>query len=232
MRLSWRDSLWLVVAIAVHAALLLTPLRTPAPVAKPETIVSVSLLAPPPIHKEPAIKEPEPVHDPEPAPPPREKPLQEMEPVLAEQPVTSEPEYEDEIPEQTLPDVPESFTTARLITSASELKWTLPEESQTRQLGVFKPRPEPANWQPAIELEENRFSEMYAPAETEILDRWLAADGSHNVVVNTPTGDTLCGRAKAWNPMSPLVEHIMMWRPCGGGGKRAFKMPERFMRTR
>jgi len=69
---------------------------------------------------------------------------------------------------------------------------------------------------------------MTVPEKTEIVDRWLAADGSHNVVIETTTGHTLCGSARPWNPMNPLVEHLMMFRPCGGWGKRAFEMPHRY----
>ena len=74
------------------------------------------------------------------------------------------------------------------------------------------------------------FNGMVLPNKTEIVDRWLAADGSQNVVVNTPDGHTLCGRARAWDPMQPLVEHVMQFRPCGGGGKRTFEMPRRHER--
>ena len=69
---------------------------------------------------------------------------------------------------------------------------------------------------------------MMAPAETQVIDRWLAAVGSHNVVVETSSGNTYCGRATAWNPMNPLFEPVMQYRPCGGGGKRTFTMPDRY----
>ena len=80
-------------------------------------------------------------------------------------------------------------------------------------------------------MEDNLFNGMVLPTKTEIVDRWLAADGTHNVVLNTPSGDTLCGRAQAWTPMNPLFEPIMTFWKCGGGGKRAFKMPDRYMRS-
>jgi len=78
-----------------------------------------------------------------------------------------------------------------------------------------------------ISIEDNLFNGMAPPNKTEIADRWLAADGSHNVVINTPSGQTFCGRALAWDPMQPLVEHVMQFRPCGGGGERTFKMTQR-----
>lgn len=74
--------------------------------------------------------------------------------------------------------------------------------------------------------EGNTFDGMMAPGESELVDRWQAADGSSNMVINTPNGETLCGRAEAWNPMQPLLEHLMMFRSCGGG-KRTFSMAAR-----
>lgn len=38
------------------------------------------------------------------------------------------------------------------------------------------------------------------------------------------------GHALPWNPMQPLMEHVMMCRPCGGGGERGFDMPRYKMR--
>jgi hypothetical protein len=92
-----------------------------------------------------------------------------------------------------------------------------------RQLGNIPARDQLPAWSPS----GNLFDGMVAPPETEIVDRWLAADGSQNVVVNLPSGETLCGRAEAWNPMQALVEHVMMFRSCGGGGKRTFEMASR-----
>ena len=89
----------------------------------------------------------------------------------------------------------------------------------------------PANWRPGIPSEPNRFAGLFARESVEIVDRWLAADGSHNVVINTPSGETYCGRAEAWSPLNPLLEPIMMWRPCGGGGKRTFDWPDRYRMT-
>lgn len=122
---------------------------------------------------------------------------------------------------------PTRLTAVRLLDSARMMEVLLPEQPDLRQLGQAPPLAIPSNWRPAIVLAANRFDGMVAPARTEILDRWLAADGSHNVVLETPGGHTLCGHALAWNPMQPLVEHLMLFRPCGGGGKRAFEMPDR-----
>jgi hypothetical protein len=113
----------------------------------------------------------------------------------------------------------------------SQFEWALPEKKSKGQLGVFTPRPLPENWRPRIIPTDTIFNGRMLPQKTGILDRWLAADGSQNVVINTPRGDTLCGRAEPWNPMSPLVEPVMMFRPCAGGGRRTFSMPDRYMRS-
>jgi hypothetical protein len=155
-------------------------------------------------------------------------------PVLAEKPATREgPAVDKEEPSAiSEPEVPLNTSTARLIESLNHINRVIPDHGKNRELGVHAPGQIPENWRPGIRLEENRFDGMVVPRRVEIVDRWLAADGSHNVVMNTPGGETLCGRAQAWNPMSPLLEPIMMFRRCGGGGKRGFKMPDRYMRAR
>ena len=128
-------------------------------------------------------------------------------------------------------------TVATLFDSIRQLSGTpqesdLHDDSRKRRLGQAMHSSRPANWSEGagaglLQQSPNRFHGMHAPASVEIVDRWLAADGSHNVVVNLPNGSTLCGNAQAWNPMQPLVEHVMLFRPCGGGGKRTFSMPTR-----
>ena len=68
---------------------------------------------------------------------------------------------------------------------------------------------------------------MVLPGKTEIVDRWLSVDGTQNVVINTPGGNTLCGRVEAWDPMQALDERLMHFRPCGGGGRRTFEINKR-----
>ena len=137
--------------------------------------------------------------------------------------------------EETREEVPASphviLSTALLLDSASQFDWPGLQVKNLLQLGVHTSRSMPDNWRAGIGVEENLFNGLVVPRKTEIVDRWLAADGSHNVVINTPTGDTLCGRALPWNPMQPLVEHVMQFRLCGGGGQRSFTMPQRVPRT-
>jgi hypothetical protein len=152
---------------------------------------------------------------------------------LEELPIEPDPVQTDA---EQLPAEPEAPTTHQLrewiVQSELDKSAIAPE----RQLGSARSYRPPANWRPHagapyLAESDNRFNGMAAPAEVEIVDRWLASDGSQNVVVNLPNGDTVCGRAEPWNPMQPLVEHIMMFRPCGGGGKRTFTMPDRYSQS-
>jgi len=181
-------------------------------------LVSISLIAP--RNEEPIIEKKEllPEQDlaPQQPPPPAEKPA-------PPEPIAMESSPGDPVVKTT---------TARLLDSASRFKWPSFEKDESRQLGVFVPQPIPQNWRPRIGVEDNLFNGMILPTKTEVVDRWLAADGSHKVVINTPSGETLCGRAQPWNPMNPEIEPIMAFWKCGGGGKRNFKMPERYMRSR
>jgi hypothetical protein len=118
-------------------------------------------------------------------------------------------------------------TTARLLDIAHRREWNLPEPSAAPRPKVFTPRA-PADRRSGIPLSGTPAENEALPARTAIVDQWLAADGSHNVMIRTATGQVLCGRAEAWNPMSPLVEPVMMYRACGNG-RRTFEMPERVL---
>ena len=213
-----RDVLWLLAAVLFHALLLAIPVHlAETPQARPQR-VEIAL--------RPNWR------------PPTPSPLQTVtavehaSPAIPELPAAktaSAIEQQDAAPLQAdLPQPPAPMLSlARLLDSASRIKWDSPAERANRRLGVFTPRPAPENWRPRILVEDNRFDDAILPTRTLVIDRWLAADGSHNVVIETPTGHTLCGRAEPWNPMSPLYEPIMMFRPCGGGGERSFKMPRR-----
>lgn len=108
------------------------------------------------------------------------------------------------------------LTTARLLDHANRLRWPLPEHDPHRNLG----EPLPGR---AIE----RPGEAGPAATIEIMDRWLAPDGSHNVLIRTASGDLLCGRADAWDPLRPLVEPVMTYRNCGSAGP-TFEWPDRY----
>jgi len=213
----WNHSIiaWLAVALCLHGLLLLIPLHKAQPPGEPEPLLLVQLQQPPAPQAVPAP----PQIQPEPT-----KPV--TPPVLAElpPPVTEPAGQEKEAEEEKTP-----WSAARLNQTVRNLQLDEPGTAPGRQLGIHQQQELPPNWRAgmgaeSVQVEANRFSEMYAPAEVEIVDRWLAADGSHNVVVNLPNGDTVCGRANAWNPMQPLVEHVMLFRKCSGGGKRTFSM--------
>lgn len=216
-----QDSLWLCLAIVFHALLLLIPVLQKNDTSTSTAPLNITLLAPPPI-EQPFVQEPETRKN--------ELPAVKNKTVVAdEQPVpdlTSLEEPEDR-PDQEPPVKEVILTAARLLDSANKIEWPAPDEDNSRRLGVFVPQALPENWRSGISSEDNLFNGMVLPDKTEIVDLWLAADGSHNVVINTPSGQTFCGRAQAWDPMQPLVEHVMQFRPCGGGGKRTFEMTQR-----
>jgi len=118
-------------------------------------------------------------------------------------------------------------TTARLLDIAHRREWNLPEPPAAPRPGVFAPHAPPER-QSGIPQSGAPAENRALPGSTMIVDQWLAADGSHNVMVRTSSGQVLCGRAEAWNPMSPLVEPVMMYRACGNG-RRTFEMPERVL---
>jgi hypothetical protein len=219
LRLSKRDGIFFAVALLLHGALLLIPFKQLPSVQDLPRVLTLSLLASP----EPKAAT---VTPPVPIPP------QERTTPAANSASRHEPPPQDILPrepEQTEPEVPKDpVTTARLVDSASRLKWSFPKEKEQRQLGVHQAQEIPENWRPGISLEDNLFNGMTVPEKTEVVDQWLADDGSYNVVINTTWGETLCGRKQAWDPMNPMLEHLTLFRKCGGGGKRSFKMPDRF----
>lgn len=213
----------LALTLLLHALLLLIPVRKAAQ--QPLASSLVVRLTPAPVQQPAALPDPVPRRENQAEQLPEQAPFPEPDPIVL--PVTPEPLAAAEEDDKT------DLSAATLIRSVQDLEMTRRDAPSSRKLGIHQHQDPPANWKPgsgaeALHTEANRFSESYAPAKLEIVDRWLAADGSHNVVVNLPNGETLCGRAEAWNPMQPLVEHVMMFRTCGGGGKRTFdmKIPE------
>jgi hypothetical protein len=223
-RLKATDLVWLGIAVLLHSVLLLIPYSIPAPPARPEAVkVTIEMTQIEEAEPAPKLPQEEPLVSPELLPLPKplsHEPLPTSERTEAEFAVVEE--LEKEQADETRP-----IGTAILLHSASAMKWAAKEEVQPRHLGIHYPVPQPENWRPSLTQEDNSFNDMMVPARTEVVDHWLAADGSRNVVINTTTGHTICGRGQAWNPMQPLVAHVMMFRPCGGGGKRTFEMPHR-----
>lgn len=210
---------WLLFAALVHSSLLLAPLHRdlqPAEALHRLTVLLQRSARPQQTDPEPALRGQ--------SVPPAMAQSQDVESPAELKPQPATPPASPETPAG----LPPALSAAHLIDLASRQEWNLNSPSDTRDLGAYRPQPQPENWRRGIQREANRFDGMIVPDEVEVVDRWLAADGSHNVVVNAPSGDTYCGRAEAWSPINPLFEPIMMWRPCGGGGKRSFEMPERY----
>jgi hypothetical protein len=217
-RFAW----WLAVAVLLHALLLLIPARQyqlPDPMLRTLTVVlSKTLRAPPPANPaESSRRDAAPVER-RLAPP--GGPNADMPPAVAPRAAPPLPAVDTGVqPDATHPPI----TTARLLDFAHRREWNLHEPSLAPGPGVFRPQRPPPNWRSGTPAEGTA-----PPAKTAIVDQWLAADGSHNVMVRTATGQVLCGRAEAWNPMSPLVEPVMMYRACGNG-PRTFEMPDRVL---
>jgi len=204
--------MWLCLAIALHGLLLLIPARPGAPTTASIVPLNIRLLAPPAIEK-PFVRET----------------VQLTDKDIATENVTETPALLEKLELASQETIREGVIpgTARLLDSAIEMEWPLPAVDDSRRLGVFVPQSLPENRRSGISIEDNLFNGMVLPDRTEVVDRWLSLDGTQNVVINTPRGHTLCGRAQAWRPMQPLVEHVMLFRLCGGGGKRTFEMKKR-----
>jgi hypothetical protein len=141
--------------------------------------------------------------------------------------VTPEPDLPTAQPIQETPGT--HLTTALLLESASRREWQAPRFPATRLPQENSSGTLPRNWtDPVLPIFSNRFKDVVLPESVEIIDRWRDPDGTIQVVLHTPKGETICGRAAPWNPMEPLVEPVMMMRLCGGGGKRKlqFTLPE------
>ncbi len=211
-----REFLWLCFAIVLHAGLLLIPISHEPAMQTSASPVMLTLLVES-VVPEPAIE--------------AIKPVQTKLP----QEILERPQEEpDELAslEAENPNPLVISSTARLLDSANNMDWPVSPLKKTLQLGIHVFRPFPENWRSGRKVEDNLFNGMVLPRKTEIVDRWLAADGSHNVVINTPGGETLCGRGLPWDPLRPMVEHVMQFRPCAGGGKRSFNMTLREARPR
>ena len=202
-----RFAAFLAAAAILHGMLLLLPAeRGPSPGGVLNRL-SVSLRAVP----RPA---PEPVA--EPAPPERLPARPDPTPAAAQTAPPADAPLIPPPPDAAAAGPPPGVATARLLDHANRMRWRLPEGDAARSLGEPAPR---RAMQPPVEAA--------AAAPLEIVDRWQAADGSHNVLVRTVSGDLLCGRADAWDPLRPLVEPVMMFRTCGSAGP-TFEWPDRY----
>jgi len=236
-RQAWQSSdlAFLAIALLLHAALLLVPLAYKQPdVSSPARRLTIDLQQiQPPAPVEPEQQEQQPVTlaplNKQPGAAAAEAPEKRTARIVMEDlPVRPEPR-----PQSAEPEAATAPTARQLRDWVARSRLEDPASTSAQQLGTAREYQPPANWSrnagaPYLAESDNTFNGMTVPEDVEIVDRWLAADGSHNVVLNLPNGDTVCGRAEPYNPAQPLVEHIMMFRYCGGGGKRTFSMPERY----
>ncbi len=224
-RWTWSDITLLLLAAGAHGLLLLLPLRPALPPVPISPVVSVRLLPWSPAEpvtdkaaaEKPPVPPPLPAVTTPPAHPPSHtdaasKPVDSLTADAAAQ-QSQDPEQDSQI----------SWSANALLHAISELDSSLQDDSPAWRLGRPMRSPAPENWQrgtgaQALQPADNLFNGMTVAGQVEIIDRWRAADGSHNVVINLPNGTTVCGRAQAFNPMQPLVEPVMMFRECGGGG--------------
>lgn len=229
-RLSYREGGWLVLAVALHALLLLIPQAEERPraiVERAKLAIRLMPLSAPPARELPRESVAEAVH---PAPIPRRLPASPAATLPAPEPALPMG------PPQEIAEDDLGVSAARLIDLRDSVTERVPLEKSAEtprlRLGSPKPFERRGNWQSgtgadALAPFDNAFNGKTVPAEVEIVDRWLAADGSQNVIVETPAGLRLCGRAPPWDPAQPLVEHVMRWQVCGGDFARPFKYKPR-----
>lgn len=209
---------WLVLAVLLHLGLFVIPARDAARYGDALAPLRISLTP-----ARPASPEREAPADPNPAAPAAPDsalpPAVEAPPTAAEQPTTDASSQRDS----------PNLTAARLLDLNGRREWRLDESAGQRRFGVRTRQPLPDNGRSGLAHGDSRFDGRALPERIEIVDRWLAADGSHNVLVETPAGERLCGRAEAWDPLRPLVEPVMMFRSCGAASP-TFEWPERYAR--
>lgn len=196
-------------AVLLHALLLLIPAKKPAPMPIQRS-VAVDIRFESPARDEALPTPPvEPVPQPVPMPESLPESLPESSP--------SAPSLVAEPVLRTRPEV----TTALLLEQARELEWKAPDQPARTPGLAYIPDLPPNLARPVLPMTPNRFDSYVLSGEQEILDQWMEPGGTINAVVKLPNGDILCGRMAPWSMMDPLVEPVAMYRPCGGGGKRA-----------
>lgn len=227
------DVRWLLLALAWHAPLLFVTIEhgVDDPRTRHAAVLELSFLRPalPPrilAASEPQLAE---------MPSNRTK-AAVPESTAASAPVTLAPTGPDPLgtsSETEAADAPPRHSTATLMHTAREMRLSPGRPQPARQLGLQSP-----GSSSGAAGADSRFDRAppgaQRPAMPAIRDRWLASDGSHQVLVALPNGDLVCGRAEGWDPMRPLIEPVMMFRTCGrqpgftmpADARPAYSMPE------
>ncbi|MEJ8566675.1 hypothetical protein [Elongatibacter sediminis] len=227
---------WFALALAVHAALLLLPLERSRQDMDSHRFLPISLkLAPRRLTTVPRNdvtehKDREREREREQTDAGIAEPAKDAEPLAPNTAAPRTPPAEESTPQAPtprtapVPNMRRSLSTANLLQALNDMALEGPRQGLPRTLGSPPPGAGTDSAASANPLAES-ISGSFKTTSPVVLDRWLTSDGSHHVVVELPNGQTLCGRASAWDPMKPLVEHVMMFRACAGGGPRSFSMP-------
>lgn len=212
---------WLFAGVA-HLALLALPVTwwsREAPIIDP---LVVRLLPSPEAIVPPArrpIPVPSPASGPDPLTPAPETAPNDLPPAVTDiEPAEpgAPPGPEERIPSTAV----ETLEIQRLLEAVADMDWTVPDAPSNPGRSTTSDVLE-AMRAPLLSSTDNAFDGMAAPADTEIVDRWMSPDGVHRVVVRGPDGNTYCGRQEAPNDLRPWLQMPMMFHPCGGGGKRS-----------
>lgn len=221
--------LWLGLAVLLHGLLLLLP--DGRQLGETAVLQTLSVTLRKPVRPATEPESARPVAETPEAAPPALTPSTETVTLPANSEVTTtDPEALDPV-EPAPPPVPvlapPAPSAAHLFESTQSVR--LPQRSPERaaRLGRQPLAPPPPNWRSGRVPGDSRFDGRALPDRAEIVDRWLAADGSHNVLIETSSGEMYCGHASAWDPLQPLVEPVMTFRACGSG-RTTFEWPEEY----
>ncbi|MEM1412562.1 MAG: hypothetical protein AAGH19_09405 [Pseudomonadota bacterium] len=221
---------WILLAVLVHGVLIFTwkqPLHDPLP---PRLDRSVSVQLEPTANPTVIEESSEPMPPSMPAPPkvtpaPAAPTARDSSPP----PAASAPEPQqtapaatitlDPLPEPPEAPLPESLDTQRLLETIAAMDWSDPETPRHLARSTDSDTLEGLR-RPLLPGADNRFGEAYAPASNEVVDNWLGADGTQQVVIRAPDGNTYCGRQGPVDDMRPWLQMPMLFHRCAGGGKR------------
>jgi hypothetical protein len=217
---SARFASFLAAALVLHGLLLLLPAQRALKPSEVLQRLSVTLQG---VREPAAVMETE--ADPAPAPPASlpAAPTAAPPATVAEEPPLPPPPMDFE---RTQPESDPDLSAARLLDDAFRMRWEIPGDAASRRLGQPAPRlpAEPAR---SAGRDPSVRAGSLPDSGIEVVDRWRSADGSHNMLVRTPSGGMLCGRAEAWDPLRPMAEPVMMWRDCGSG-EPTFDWPDSY----
>lgn len=161
-------------------------------------------------------------------PPVPVEPAATAEPAITPETITtSEPTGPSESLQETVSQAEETpvpeLVREQLLQAVASMDWAVPDtepglarSTSSETLGQLYRPILPA-------LADNSFNGMTAPSEAQVMDRWMDPNGTQQVVIRSPDGNTYCGRQAAMDPFRPWLQMPMLFHACGGGGKRSGK---------